>query len=258
MSRGLSAASLALAAAASAGVGVSVFELRKNSELLERMDQRLLVLEKSSPAAVGDAARPGAPPDSESPAGVETLSDAIREVRRLREDMDSLKSNPSTPASPGPDEVASKPPTGDGTLPPEEAQMRKVVEDVLAQKEKDRQEAEKKRQEEWMNSRLQRTMNELTEKLGLSAQQRDQISVLLGDSSKKQMELWQNRKEGENPWQKSQELRKETDTAVKALLTAEQQVKYDEVMRTQWGGPRMMGDGGGPVPGGGGGGFQPR
>ncbi|MBI2923731.1 MAG: hypothetical protein HYY18_21955 [Planctomycetes bacterium] len=248
MSKALTALSLLVAVAASAGVVFSSVQLRQANDQLEKLEARLAGLEKTvavPPAAAPDPSRKDAEGGTDAPASVarlETLGDAIREVRRLRDEMDTVNERASAPPADG------QPPDGAReSAPPEEEAMRKVVEDVLAAKEKERQEAEKKRAADWAKARTDRAVADLTERLQLSAQQKDHVAQLLTAASAQQMEIWSTRKEGENPWQKVQELRKETDVQVKQVLTAEQQVKYDEYMKQYWGPPRMVqtGDGGG-------------
>lgn len=259
MSKALTALSLLVAVAASAGVVFSSVQLREANDQLEKLEARLAGLEKTvavPPAAAPDPSRRDAEGGTDAPANaarMETLGDTIREVRKLRDEMEIVKERASEEGK------APETPPGAGTVAaPEEEAMRKVVEDVLAAKEKERQDAEKKRAEEWAKARVDRAVSDLTARLELSAQQKDHVAQILTAASAQQMEIWSTRKEGENPWQKVQELRKETDAQVKQQLTAEQQVKYDEYMKQYWGPPRMVqpGDGGGG--GFGAGGVQPR
>lgn len=182
-------------------------------------------------------------------------------MKQLRQDLALLQE--ARPASGSAAPGASPSPAG-GLTAADDTVMRKVVEDVLAAKEKERVEADKKRSAEWAKARLDRTINDLSERLQLSSTQRDEVAKILTAASLQQQELWANRKEGENPGEKMQAIRKEQDAAIKPLLTGEQQVKYDEYMKFA-GGPRsfvMDGGGGGVViqPGGGSGtgGNQPR
>jgi hypothetical protein len=248
MSKPLSAVSLLLAASATAGVVFASVQLSRTAAQLERMENRLALVEKavSGPAA-GDnhPAAAGAEGGGDAPGApgkVETLADAIREVRRLREDVATLQERPAPVASAtNPSNPPATGTSGGATMSPEETAMRKVVEDVLAAKEKEKAEADRKRMAEFQKARLERMVGDLTEKLGLSAQQKDQVAQILGTAGDKQAEIWANTKEGENPWPKVQELRKETDGQVKQYLTAEQQGKYDEYMKATNGGPRFGG-----------------
>jgi hypothetical protein len=264
MSRGLAAISLVVSAGAVAGVVFASTQLSRTAGQLERIEARLAAMEKTTSVAPTPEPRdaeggPGGT-DAPHPAGsIETLGDAIREVKRLRGEVETLQDRePSAIVKKaGPDSTS-----GGGASASDEA-MRKVVEDVLAAKEKERVEADKKRSAEWAKTRLERTINDLTERLLLSSTQKDEVTRILTATSAQQQDLWANRKEGENPWEKMQAIRKEQDAAVKPLLTSEQGVKYDEYMK-QSGGARMYmtGDGGttfvqplgGPSPGG----AQPR
>ena len=265
MSKGLAAVSLVVSAGAVAGVVFASTQLSRTAGQLERLETRLAAMERTTSVAPAADSRDaeGGPGGTDAPnkeISIETLGDAIREVKRLRGDVETLQERDSIASVKTP---GAERPAGGGTATDEA--MRKVVEDVLAAKEKERVEADKKRSAEWAKSRLERTINDLAERLQLAATQKDEVARILTAASLQQQELWANRKEGENPWEKMQGIRKEQDAAVKPLLTGEQQVKYDEYMKYT-GGPRgyVMGDGGGtfvqpggtPPPGGGGG--QPR
>jgi hypothetical protein len=263
MSKGLSAASLVISAGAVAGVVFASTQLTRTAGQLERIEARLAAMEKTtsvipSPEARDAEGLPGGT-DAPRPAGsIESLGDAIREVKRLRVEMEALQDQPSAQ----PVKTAGGGTSTGGGAVTDEA-MKKVVEDVLAARDKERQEADKKRTAEWVKGRLERTIADLSEKLQLSATQKDEIAKILTAASAQQQEVWATRKEGENPWEKMQAIRKEQDTAVKQFLTGEQQSKYDEYMKFA-GGPRayavdggtFVQPGGGPAPGGGG--VQPR
>ena len=252
MSKGLIAVSLVVSAGAAAGVVFASAQMSKISASLDKVDARLASLERNSPASLPSEARDAeggaggtdAPQSGES---IETLGEAIREVKKLRDEVAILQDrvpvlSPKMPAGESPAE---------GALARDETAMRKVVEDVLATRDKERVEADKKRSAEWAKARLERTINDLAERLQLSSTQKDEVAKILVVSSTQQQELWANRKEGENPWEKMQAIRKDQDAAVKPLLTGEQQIKYDEYMKTA-GGPRFV-EGSGMVvqPGGG-------
>lgn len=247
MSKALSAASLVISAGAVAGVVFASAQLGRIGSTLERVETRLNSLEKATGVAPGSEVREVSPGGSDAPApavAIETLGDAIREVKKLREEVAVMQKREAV-ASP----AGGAAPAKGSPVVADDVVMRKVVEDVLAAKEKERAEADKKRMAEWAKARLDRTINDLTEKLQLSSTQKEEIAKILTAASAQQQELWANRKEGENPWEKSQAIRKEQDAAVKPLLTGEQQVKYDEYMKFA-GGPRsfaMDGGGGGVV-----------
>lgn len=247
MSRALSAASLVISAGAVAGVVFASAQMGRMASTLERVEARLISLEKATGVAPGSDVREASPAGADVAAAtgpIVTLGDAIREVKKLRDEVAVLQER-----EPGTSPAGSAAPSKGSPAVADDAVMRKVVEDVLAAKEKERVEADKKRMADWAKARLDRTINDLTEKLQLSSTQKDEIAKILTVASAQQHELWANRKEGENPWEKSQAIRKEQDAAVKPLLTGEQQVKYDEYMKFA-GGPRsfsMDGGGGGVV-----------
>lgn len=247
MSKGLAVASIVISAGAVAGVVFASTQITRTAGQLERMEARLAAMEKTtavSPPGEGRDAEGGAGGTDAPQAGasIETLGDAIREVKRLRGEMEILQETASVLPVKSP---AGESPASGGANATDEA-MRKVVEDVLAAKERERVEADRKRSADWAKARLERTVNDLAERLQLSATQKEEVARILGAASAQQQELWANRKEGENPWEKMQAIRKEQDAAVKPLLTAEQQLKYEEYMKYA-GGPRgyVMGDGGG-------------
>ncbi|MEK7467254.1 MAG: hypothetical protein AAB074_07570 [Planctomycetota bacterium] len=258
MSKGLTAVSLVVSAGAVAGVVFASAQMSRVAGSLEKVEARLLALEKnpstSTPGESRDAEGGSGGTDApRSAASIETLGEAILEVRKLREDVAILQDRDLAPGQKNP--AAGDP--AEGAISRDEIAMRKVVEDVLAAREKERVEADKKRSADWAKARLDRTINDLAERLQLSSTQKEEVAKILTAASAQQQELWANRKEGENPWEKMQAIRKEQDAAVKPLLTGEQQVKYEEYMKVA-GGPRSFssGDGGGVFvqPGGG----QPR
>lgn len=251
MSKALSAASLVVSAGAVAGVVFASAQMGRISGTLDRVESRLASLEKATgvtPASESreSSASPGGTDAPRSAGSIETLGDAIREVKKLREEISLLQETAPAPGSPA---AGASSTAGGGVTPADDTAMRKVVEEVLAAKEKERAEADKKRSAEWAKARLDRTINDLSERLQLSSTQRDEVAKILTTASLQQQEVWANRKEGENPGEKMQAIRKEQDAAIKPLLTGEQQVKYDEYMKFA-GGPRsfvMDGSGGGGV-----------
>lgn len=251
MPQPLSAAAAFLSVASVAGVVFASVQLTRANATIEKVEARLAALERTNGVVPGEKGASG-DAGSDSPgsgAKVETLGDAIREVKRLHEEVDALRahdgekpvSSPTPKTDPG-----SKPADASPKFSPEETAMRKVVDTVLAEKEQERVDAEKKRQAEWQKARLERQINDMTERLGLSAQQKDQVAQVMTTFSAQQADLWANRKEGEDMGPKMRELREQTTAGVKQYLTSEQQVKYDEYLKTE-GRPRWGGGDGGSI-----------
>ena len=93
----------------------------------------------------------------------------------------------------------------------------------------------------------QSAVENLVKELGLTEQQKTQVAEILTKQMAAFRDAMANRKEGEDPREKMGELKKETDTAIKAVLTPEQGVKYDEIAKNPmalFGGAGGFGGGG--------------
>lgn len=230
-----------IALVACAGMAFSIAELKKVSGSLRDLEERFGKME-NAPAAGGGTAASGAPA---------TVADVQKELSKLKAEVATVRSEQETltaavktggTANPnGP--VAVKTPVGD--------ELKGAIETVLAEreaaKEKARKEEEAKRAAEWQARMAQGVVDTLTRELGLTEQQKAQVVEIVTAQTTAFREAMTNRKEGENPMEKMQALRTETDTKIKAVLTPEQGTKYDELAKNPmaiWGGA-MGGMGGG-------------
>jgi hypothetical protein len=88
-------------------------------------------------------------------------------------------------------------------------------------------------------ARLQRDLNDLTTALGLTKDQVAKITPIVTEGNKKSSEMFQKMREGggtpdrEKMMAESAKIRTETDTKIKAVLTAEQGPKLDAFRKTQ-------------------------
>jgi Spy/CpxP family protein refolding chaperone len=91
----------------------------------------------------------------------------------------------------------------------------------------------------------------VAKRLNLTDDQKPKVKAILGDQQEKMRDLWQDQDlSREDRMAKVNSIREETNTKLKAVLTAEQFQKFQE-MRPRRGGPRN-GPPGGPPPGDGG------
>jgi hypothetical protein len=88
-------------------------------------------------------------------------------------------------------------------------------------------------------ARLQRELDGLTTALGLTKDQVAKITPIVTEGNKKSMEMFQKMREGggtpdrEKMMADGAKIRTETDTKIKAVLTAEQGPKLDAYRKTQ-------------------------
>lgn len=232
-----------IALVACAGMAFSIAELKKVSGSLRDVEERLAKMENAPAAGGGNGAA--------SSGGGSTAYEVAQEIKQLKAEMATVKSEQETltaavktggtPKTDG--AVASKPPVGD--------ELKSAIETVLAEREaakdKARKEEEAKRAAEWQARMAQGVVDTLTRELGLTEQQKAQVTEIITAQTTAFREAMTNRKEGENPMEKMTALRTETDTKLKAVLTPEQGTKYDELAKNPmalWGGA-MGGMGGG-------------
>ncbi len=233
--------------------------LRDTQERLAQAEEKLHQVEKLATKAAPEK------PVTAAPAGPNL---AVEELDALRADVTQLKQQwaalASSTGKSGKGEVVDAPAAGaagDAAAafgPERVAAIKKVVEDTLKEREDNRRSSMAGMGEEWMRQRRSQSLNELEERLKLSAFQKEQIGTVLEEQSKVVSEMlatmWTgggggNREESRKKWQ---ELDATTDTKVKQLLTAQQSSEYDTWKQETggWGGG-MRGGGGGVMIGGG-------
>lgn len=232
---------------ACAGVAFSVVELRKVTGSLSAMEERLAKLEGAPASGPGAASNSGT-----SSTGSSSMSDVAQEIKKLKAEMAEVKSEQATivaAAKSNPDPKN----TGGTATTPVNADLKAAVEAVLAAKEQEKKDADAKRTNEWMARATQGMVDNLVKELGLTEAQKTQVADIINKQSVAFREALSNRKEGEDPREKMVALKAETDTQIKAVLTPEQGVKYDEIAKSPMamfgggfgGGGRRSGRGGG-------------
>ncbi|NUN49653.1 MAG: hypothetical protein HUU15_12575 [Candidatus Brocadiae bacterium] len=226
-------------------VGVFAWvEIRRTNATLASLEDRLAKVD-GQPAGgeIADAAARTSGPAS--------LQEVAREIEKIRQDVGQVRSAQESQATSiaALEKPAPAPKGGDTTRATDE-EVKIAVEAVLAAREKERAEADSKRRDQWMATAQTAMLDNLAKELGLTEQQKTQV----GDILKVQMEairgVWTNREEGSDPRAKMEEVRNDTNTKIKAVLTTEQGVKYDEIAKEPM---RMFGGGMGGFGGGGGG-----
>ncbi|MDP9038390.1 MAG: hypothetical protein M3O02_03825 [Acidobacteriota bacterium] len=94
-----------------------------------------------------------------------------------------------------------------------------------------------------MNPQTQ--VDAMTDQLGLTAEQQPKVLAILQESQKKMMEIRNSGGDPEEMRPKMMALREDQQTKIKAVLTDEQRVKYDAMIKAQ---QERMRNGGGPPP----------
>jgi hypothetical protein len=194
----LEAAALALSAVSLAGVLFAVSEVRSSSSGIGALSDRVAKLEISEPAAGSSASGP-------------TNADLAREIAVLRAQVTALAARPAVPAA----ETGSKSPADPAVS--EEAANKAKAEEAT-------------RQEAWLEGMSKAIVNNLTQKLALSAQQTSQVSDIIGTQlvNFRKSRLSQS---GEEVKAALAALYAETNEKIKLILTSEQQSRFDEIVK---------------------------
>ena len=187
---------MGLAALSVLGVAFAVIEARHAVAGLGALGDRVAKLEVPGPAHAAASAEP-------------SNTDLAREIAALRGQVSALASRPAA--------VATDP----SANPPTDAS-------ASAEAQRKAREEEEQRQQVWLENLSAAICKNLTDQLGLSAQQQTQIlEVLRGQvSSFRQARLG---KSGEDIKAAIERLCDETNEKLKLLLTSEQQTGYDEL-----------------------------
>lgn len=238
-----SAAGIFLSLVACTGVAFAIFELRKLRDSLHDLEGRLAQSDAGSPVP-GKAVGSGGASDN-SP---KTVAEIAEEMNKLRVELGAVKTSTETLEAAMAGE--SKPVKRDGGTVASEDAIKAAVEKALKERDEARDKERRERGARWGGDMAAGFTNSildtLTKELGLTEQQKTQVSEILKAQSTAIMGAWTNREEGTDPMAKMQEVRKDTDTKIKAVLTPEQGTKYDELAKD----PAKLG-------GGTGGGFGP-
>lgn len=241
-----SAISAFVALLACAGVGFCVSELRKVSGSLSDMEERLTKLQSAAPVAASNAS-------SAASVTSANLAEVTQEIKKLKAEMSAVKTEQEIIVAASKTTPASHNTDGTAAATPINADLRAAVEAVLAAKEQEKKDADAKRTSEWMGRATQGMVDNLVKELGLTEQQKTQVTDIVNKQSVAFRDALTNRKEGEDPREKMAALKTETDSQIKAVLTPEQGVKYDEIAKSPMamfgggfgGGGRRSGRGGG-------------
>lgn len=236
-----SAFGVLVALVACAGVGFSVVELKKMSGSLAQLEERLAKVETVT------AAPPAPPPGSGGSSAIAgsapaTMAEVAQELARLKSEMAMVRDEQATMAA-----AADSRPKDAKVARVSSEEMEAAVNAVLEKKEQERKERDAKRTQEWQARAAQGMVDNLVKELGLTEQQKAQVTEIVTAQMAVFRDAFTNRKEGEDVMTKMTELRKDTDTKIKAVLTPEQGTKYDELAKNpmqMWGGG-MGGFGGG-------------
>lgn len=190
-----SAISAFVALLAIAGVGFCVSELRKVSGSLSDMEDRLTKLQSAAPVVASNAS---------SAASVTTasLAEVTQEIKKLKAEMSAVKTEQEIIVAASKTTPAPHNTDGTATTTPVNADLRAAVEAVLAAKEQEKKDADAKRTSEWMGRATQGMVDNLVKELGLTEQQKTQVTDIVNKQSVAFREALTNRKEGEDPREK--------------------------------------------------------
>lgn len=231
----LSGVGILIGLVACAGLAFSIVELRGVTTSMAKFDERLAKLE--SAPAVAPAAFAG------PPAFMATVSEVQNQLTKLKSEVAAVKSEQALLASGT--TSGTKPPDGERVTVKVGDDLKAAVEEVLVAREAkadaERKERDAKRTSDFMARAQTGMIDTLTKELGLTAQQKSQVADIVTVQMTAFREAFSNRKEGEDPQAKMAELKKDTDTKIKAVLTPEQGIKYDELAKNPM---AMMGGGG--------------
>ena len=208
---------------ACAGVAFSVVELRKVSGSLSAMEDRLAKLENAPVAQpAGNAA---------STSGAASMTEVTQEIKKLKAEMAQVKTEQESIVAAVKTGAQPKNPDGVVASTPVNPDIEAAVEAVLAKKEQAKKDADAKRNSEWMGRATQGMVDNLVKELGLTEQQKTQVTEIVNKQSVAFRDALTNRKDGEDTREKFVAIKTETDTQIKAVLTPEQGVKYDEIAK---------------------------
>lgn len=236
-----SAFGVLVALVACAGVGFSVVEMKKMSGSLAQLEERLAKVETVTAAPPAPASGSAGSSSAAAPAPA-TMAEVAQEIARLKSEMAQVRDEQATMSA-----AADSKPKDTKVARPSNEEMEAAVNAVLEKKEQERRDRDAKRTQEWQGRATQGMVDNLVKELGLTEQQKTQVTEIVTAQMAAFRDAFSNRKEGEDPMAKVTELRKDTDTKIKAVLTPEQGTKYDEIAKNpmaMWGGG-MGGFGGG-------------
>lgn len=244
-------------AMAIAGFAYLNSSLSEISDRLARCEDKLGQVDRTASKSAAKPAVVAAPAKTDA-------SDALAEMDALRADVTQLKQRiaaVSTGTSAAPKNAAVVEETGPVAAgdtaaafsPERTAAIKKVVEDTLTERDEARRKERAAQEEEQTRERRKRTLDELEQRLKLSAYQREQINTFLDERNKALEDLRGNMRGDSAPTGNRDDMRKKwqeaeqaSEAKLKQLLTADQATEY-EAWKKETGG---FGGGGGRGPGG--------
>ncbi len=219
---------------------------------LEQAEARLQQVDKAS-RPVSTAPIPAAALDSAAFASAQDLDQLRTELVDLRKRLAAAPAPAEAKADVASVDKAAG--AGTGNFSPEGvAAIKKLLEDTLEEREKGRRSQWSGMTEEFMKTRRKQSLDELEERLKLTAYQREQINTVAEEQGKIAAEVMASLWSGgsgipgggrEDSRKKFTELETTTDTRVKQFLTAQQSVEYDKWKEDTGGWGGRMGRGGG-------------
>jgi DNA repair exonuclease SbcCD ATPase subunit len=225
----------------------AMVEMRKLNDSVAALQERLGKVDGQPAAGTPDSTDTAA-----RPAGPASFQEVAAELAKIKQDLGQVRSAQDEQAtSLATLEKRPVAPAGGDTVKPTDEAVKVAVEAVLAERDKARAEADAKRRDQMMAGAQTAMLDNLAKELGLTEQQRTQVGEILKVQMDAFRGVWTNREEGSDPRAKMEELKKDTDTKIKAVLTPEQGIKYDEIAKEPM---RMFGGGFGGGFGGRGGG----
>jgi hypothetical protein len=236
MNKASAAATLASVVACAAFV-FAALEFRRMSASVGDLGERVGKLESGAPAAPDQGAKAA---DGSSPAA--TGTDLAREVAALREELAAARAGGGSggPALRPDGSVAGGDPLNPAARPPaiDKDDVARAVTDALEAKAKADKEKQKKQYEKQMVASAKSYAAQIAKQLGLTETQKEELTRIYAEQWTKMSGGWYGGQMDEDAEPVDYTaLQNETNERVKAILTPEQQTKYDEIMKKQnWGG----------------------
>ncbi|KAF0246846.1 MAG: hypothetical protein FD180_376 [Planctomycetota bacterium] len=220
-----------------AAVVFGVIQMRRLTTSVGALEDRLAKLEAPATAPAG-----GATPSD----GPRTLEDVATELKALKAEVAAVKSAAESMEAAAASQPSKSVPAAS------EAQVKAAVEKALAEREDAKKKDRKEREKDLLKGgdlsgfAANQAVDMLAKELGLTDQQKAQVAEILKTQIATILAAWTDRKEGEDTKAKMEQLKLDTDTKIKGVLTPEQAVKYDDMQRNGgkgWGGGKWGGGG---------------
>lgn len=225
-----------LALLACAGVTFTVIQMSRMTDALRALESRVAAID-------GGAAAPAAAPAGGDASAPASLSDLSVQIAALKSEVAKVKS--STEALESAEAArGEKSKKSDGGVP--KKALKEAIDEALAERDAKRDKERKERNlgGDLVTLATNQATAMLAKELGLTEQQKAQIAEILKTQIGTIMGAAMTA--GDDPATREQleTMKKETDEKIKAVLTPEQAVKYDEMQAKggAWGGRRRGGD----------------